>query len=98
MDNPRMAKRSEIFLDDFGTVIEKRCFFLLCGADDIDSNYMTFYICVNVFKEPREPYKLDINFTLANLCIEINNEVIQSQTMLLPEFRPFFRYADLYKC
>lgn len=30
--------------------------------------------------------------------VEICNEVIQSQTMLLPEFRAFFRYEDLYNC
>jgi len=35
-----MAKRSEVFDDDFGNVIEKRCFFLLVGKDDTDSNYM----------------------------------------------------------
>ncbi len=57
-------------------MIEKRCFFLMCGTDDIDTNYMTFYICVNVFKEPREPYKIDMEFKLANLWIEMNNEVI----------------------
>lgn len=40
MDNQRMAKRSEVFQDDHGVIIEKRCFLLLCGPNDVDSNYL----------------------------------------------------------
>lgn len=93
-----MAKRSEIFQDDQGVVIEKRCFLLLCGPNDHDSNYLTIQIHVNVFKSPREPLKVDFSLKMENTMIEICNEVIQSQTMLLPEFRAFFRYEDLFNC
>jgi hypothetical protein len=34
MYNPRLAKRSEVFTDDNGNPIEKRCFVCLVGEDD----------------------------------------------------------------
>ena len=93
-----MAKRSETFQDDYGVVVEKRCFFLMCGYDDHDSNYMTIQISINIFKEPREPLKIDCSVRFHNTMIELCNEVIQSGSMLLPDYRPFFRYNDLYPC
>jgi hypothetical protein len=98
MDNPRMERRSETFQDDYGVVVEKRCFFLACGHDDHDTNYMTITISINVFKEPREPFNIDVQVNLHNTLVELCNEVFLSGTMLLPDFRPFFRYSDLYGC
>lgn len=50
MDHPRMAKRSELFLDDEGVAIEKRCFVLLCGANDLDGDWMEMESRFNLFK------------------------------------------------
>jgi len=83
VDNPRLEKRSDIFYDDTSSkekpvIIEKRCFFLLCGDDDINGNWLEFESVVNVFKEPRSPYRIDVKFSLHNTIIEISNEVIHS--------------------
>ena len=32
MKNPRLNRSSEIFVDDSLDRVEKRCFFLMCGA------------------------------------------------------------------
>lgn len=76
MDNKRMAKRSEVFQDDKGVVIEKRCFFLMCGEDDLDSNYLTIQSSINIFKEPREAFKVVVDVKVHNTIIEMCNDVI----------------------
>lgn len=96
-ENTRIAKRSEAFLDDNSVAIEKRCYFLLCGEDDV-SDFMDFTTSVNIFKLPREPYRITVNIALHNVFVEVCNEIIKSQTQLIPQFSPFFRYEDLYPC
>ena len=59
---------------------------------------MTLQTAVNCFDKPNKSMKVALNFSLENSIIEMCNEVIESQTLLLPEFRPFFRYDDLYMC
>ena len=97
MDNPRAAKRSEVFLDDTGVAIEKRCFLLLCGLDDM-SDYIEIQSRINILGAPRDPWKITFHLTLHNTYIEICNEIVKSQTQLIPEFKSFFRYTDLYPC
>lgn len=97
MDNPRAAKRSELFLDDAGCAIEKRCFFLLCGDDDM-SDYFEIESRVNILGPPRDPWKINFKLSLHNTYIEICNEIVKSQTQLIPEFKSFFRYDDLNPC
>ncbi len=100
MDNESLNVRSEKFHDDMGEEVVKRCFFLLCGKDHHHSlsNYLTLRVQVNLFGDPKRPRKVIFDFLLENTVIELSREVIESQTMLLPEFRPFFRYDDLFKC
>ena len=95
--NERLRKRSDMWQDENGNVIVKRCFFLLCGENDY-SDYMSVENAVNIFKRPRDPWHINLKFHLHNSYIEICNDVIKSQTKLLPEFRSFFRYDDLYAC
>jgi len=99
MDNASLNVRSEKFHDDMGEEVIKRCFFLLCGKEQVLlSNYMTMRLQVNLFGDPKHPRKVIFDFLLENTVIELSREVIESQTMLLPEFRPFFRYDDLFNC
>jgi len=53
---------------------------------------------VNIFDEPRNPVKVELNLKLSQTLVEISKEVIASGSLLLPEFTAFFRYADLYPC
>ena len=52
MDNHRLASRSEIFIDDDGTKIVKRCFLLAVGDDDIAGNALSLTLSYNIFDEP----------------------------------------------
>ena len=52
MDNPRLASRSEIFEDDEGVKIVKRCYFLAIGDDDLSGNAFSVYCTYNIFDEP----------------------------------------------
>ena len=54
MDNYRLASRSETFLDDDGTKIVKRCYFLAIGDDDIQGNALSLVLSYNIFEEPNE--------------------------------------------
>jgi len=65
MDNVRQAVRSEHFNDDKGQLVEKRCFLLCVGDDDDNSDYLNLRISVNVFDEPRNPVKVEINLKLS---------------------------------
>jgi hypothetical protein len=96
MYNPRLAKRSEVFTDDNGNLVEKRCFVCLVGEDDHTQNAIALSLSFNIFDEPRVTPKLNISFRLQNIFIELCEEVIQSLTLLIPEFKPIFRYNDLY--
>lgn len=78
MDNARMAKRSELFLDDEGVAIEKRCFLLLCGDNDLDGDYLELEARIDIFKNPRDPYVINFSFNLHNTIIEVCNDVIKS--------------------
>lgn len=98
MDNERLAKRSETFTDDQGQTVEKRCFFLCCGNDDVSSDFLNVRTTINIFDEPRAPQRLEITVKPGNTIIEISKEVIQSGSLLIPEFSAFFRYTDLYPC
>lgn len=78
MDNVKADAKSDIFRDDYGELVEQRCFLLLCGEGD--ANYMTLTNHINCFKEPREPWKLRIDLKINNTILEFCNEVISSQT------------------
>lgn len=52
MDNPRLEARSEVFYDDDGVKITKRCFLLAIGDDDHQGNALTIVLSFNVFDEP----------------------------------------------
>jgi len=68
MQNERLQKRSETFLDDNGHKVEKRCFFLLAGPDDLPvSNGVVINIGFNVFAEPRDRKRADITITVHEL-------------------------------
>lgn len=98
MHNERLAARSETFQDDDGVVIEKRCFFLLGGDDDINTNAVSLSLTHNVFDEPRHTQRLDVQIKISTALVEICSELILSMSSLLPEFKSLFRYDDLYPC
>lgn len=50
----------------------------MCGEDDLDSNYLTVQTSINVFKEPREALKIQVDVKVHNTIIEMCNDVIQS--------------------
>ena len=52
MDNVRLANRSEIFQDDDGIKIVKRCYLLAIGDDDLTGNAFSVVISINAFDEP----------------------------------------------
>ena len=80
MDNPRLASRSEIFHDDDGVKIVKRCYFLAIGDDDTTGNALSLVLSFNAFDEPAVQKKLEIRIKLANVIIEICPEVLKSIT------------------
>jgi len=98
MGSDRTNKRSEMLLDDVtGKTIVKRCFFLLCGRDDM-SDFLEIENKINVFKAPRDPFRIEFKLNVHNIIVEICNDVVNSQTQLIPEFKSFFRYQDLTDC
>ena len=98
MDNLRLEKRSESFLDENGNQVDKRFWLLLAGEDDHTTNAITLSISANVFDEPRVIMTPVVSVKVANVIVEISCEVLESLTKLLPDFKPLFRYTDLYPC
>ena len=80
MDNVRLANRSEIFQDDDGIKIVKRCYLLAIGDDDLTGNAFSVVISINAFDEPDQQQKLEIKAKLANVIIEWCPEVLKSIT------------------
>lgn len=95
MDHPRLAVRSEIFTDDEGTRITKRCYFLGVGDDDQQGSAFTLVLSFNAFDEPDRQKKIEIKAKLANIIIELCPEILKSITQLIPEFKALFRFKDL---
>jgi hypothetical protein len=75
MANPRLEKRSEVFIDDNGNHTDKRCWFLFVGDDDYTTNALTVSISVNIFDEPRVTMTPVVTVRVANLISEISAEV-----------------------
>lgn len=96
MDNPRLASRSEIFVDDQGVKIIKRCYFLAIGDDDLTGNALQVIVSFNAFDEPAVIKKLEIRAKLTNVIVETCPEVLKSITQLIPEFKAMFRFKDLF--
>lgn len=96
MDNPRLEARSEVFMDDEGLKITKRCFFLAIGDDDHSGNAMTLVLSYNAFDEPTTKKIIVVKAKLSNLIIEMCPEVLKSITQLVPEFKAMFRFKDLF--
>ena len=96
MDNVRLAMRSEIFHDDEGVKIIKRCYLLAIGEDDMTSNAISVVLSMNIFDEPSEQKRLEVRVKMANLIVETCPEVLKSVTQLIPEFKAMFRFKDLY--
>ena len=80
MNNERLAKRSETFDDDSGIRVDKRCFFLAVGDDDLNSNAFTMSASINVFDEPKVQRKLEMRTKLSNIIIELCPEILKSAT------------------
>lgn len=102
MQSRRADKKSEVFIDDFGARVEKRCFVLLCGDQthtmSPDSNFLKVLTRINIFKEPREALKAILQVKLHSTIIELCTEIMSSGIGLIPEFKAFFRYEDLHFC
>lgn len=97
MNNKRLGSRSETFDDDNGTRIDKRCFLLAIGDDDVQGNAFTVSLSFNAFDEPKVPKKLEARLKLNNVIIELCPEILKSLTQLIPEFKAVFRFGDLFK-
>ena len=95
MDNPRLAKRSEAFLDDENVKIIKRCFVLAIGDDDNTGNAFQVSISMPMFNPSHVQKKIEVNAKLSNLIIETCPEILKSFTQLIPEFKAMFRFKDL---
>ena len=95
MDNPRLASRSEIFEDDEGVKIIKRCYFLAIGDDDLTGNAISVVLSFNVFDEPSVIKRAEVRVKLTNVIVETCPDVLKSITQLIPEFKAMFRFKDL---
>ena len=71
---------------------------MCCGNDDVSSDFLNVRTTINILDEPRAPQRLEITVKPGNTIIEISKEVIQSGSLLIPEFSAFFRYTDLDPC
>lgn len=96
MDNPRLAVRSEEFVDDSGVKVIKRCFLLAIGEDDTTSNAFQVVLSFNINDEPQKRKKIEIRGTLSNIIVETCPEILKSVTQLVPEFKALFRFKDLH--
>lgn len=90
-----MARRSEIFTDDEGVKITKRCFLLAIGDDDLTGNAFSLVLSMNIFDEPAVQKRMEVRIKMANLIVETCPEVLKSITQLIPEFKAMFRFKDL---
>lgn len=95
MDHPRLASRSEIFTDDEGVRITKRCYFLAIGDDDQTGNAFNLVLSFNIYDEPGKQKKIEVKAKLANVIVEFCPEIMKSVTQLIPEFKALFRFGDL---
>lgn len=80
MDNPRLAKRSETFLNDDGVKVIKRCYFLAIGDDDLTGNAFSLVLSYNVFDEPTVQKKIEVKVKTSNVIIELCPEILKSIT------------------
>ena len=96
MNNNRLGKRSETFDDDNGVRVDKRCFFLAVGDDDVTSNAFTLSVSINIFDEPKVQKKMEARTKLSNVIVELCPEILKSATQLVPEYKAMFRFGDLY--
>jgi hypothetical protein len=97
MDNPRLASRSEIFEDDEGVKIIKRCFYLAIGDDELTGDALSVVLSFNMFDEPSVTKRAEVRVKLTNIIVETCPDVLKSITQLIPEFTAMFRFKDLAK-
>lgn len=96
MNNFYLNNRSENFLDDRFEQVEKRCFFLLCGKQNMDCA-ISIDVQVNLFDDPRKQKKnLQFTMVLDQFVIEYNNEILKNLTNLALEFRIANNFTDLH--
>ncbi len=57
MNHMYLNQNSEVFIDDALERIEKRCFFLLCGKNALDSA-ISVDLTVNIFDDPAIKQKI----------------------------------------
>jgi hypothetical protein len=51
-----------------------------------------------MFDTPEKRQKADVNVWISNVLVEICPDVVKNLTLLVPDFKPIFRYKDLKKC
>ena len=58
------------------------------------NNAIFLELSANAFADPKIARKAEIMVQLSTLLIEICPDVIKNMTMIMPDFRPLFRYDD----
>lgn len=96
MNNKRLQKFSEVFRDDNGNTIERRCFFLFAGTDLNKGRAFNLDLTFKQKDDPNIPRNIKVEITVDDVTSEQCSDVILSLSHIVPDFRIFFRYDDLY--
>jgi hypothetical protein len=75
MNHGYLNARSDVFVDDYLESVEKRCFFLMCGRQNLDSA-ISIDIVINAFDNPSVAKKITMAISIDNIIIEYCNEIL----------------------
>lgn len=95
MNHGYLHARSDVFVDDSFSQVEKRCFFLLCGKLS-NEPAISIEVGINAFDDPRIKKNLQCNIALDQLIIEYNNEILKNITSLVLQYKVLFNFSDLH--
>ena len=95
MDNERLAARSEQFTDDNGCIIEKRCWILMSGDDDLQSAGYSLNASFNLFDDPKKTQVAEVKIVLDEVCVELFPQLIKSKLLIVPEYALLIAPRDL---
>jgi len=63
MNHAMLCSRSEIFFDDLKTKVDKKCFFLLGGNNDLTAA-IHLKLKINIFDNPYLEKQINVEFTI----------------------------------
>ena len=80
VEDPRLQEKSIEYIDDYNTVVEKRCFMLCSGKDkNYEPNFFRLEVSVDLFGDNREfRKKVDVYGQVNCMIMELSPKVVKS--------------------